>query len=374
MNCRWLLCFLVIASILVIHERALAQADAIPSSWKGEADPSSHKDEILSRVQTELTSLANPATSGAARNWLRDASAVPNDPSQTSAGYRQLYAEILNQRFLALLNDPKTPIRMKINIAIVSATVGDRVRNAALLPVVLRLLSDKSNAVVLWAEKAAASQMPTLVSNDANAEDRDKLLAAIVKSVGANNQPPMAGDIASDAYWGMNPLLGLTKVAMTDAGFASLAKTNMDLQKSRMELYKSGSPDSPDADTSPSIYLLSRDSWAKLNDQDKLRALQQSTDLISMAAQRAENLVTGGNNQELIKTVTDVGYCLYSLAQDQFKNADLTAAIQKLRQISLGSRKDDIETARTALIAAIKNAAATTPMLGDLKDPPSLSE
>ncbi|MDP9172970.1 MAG: hypothetical protein M3O30_03785 [Planctomycetota bacterium] len=372
MKCRWLFCLAFIGSLCLGREFARADADLVPSSWKEDVEPSGHKDDIVNKMGAAANNLNTSATTASARKWFEDAASVNGDATLASPAYRQLYGEALNKQFLSLLTNPKTAVRVRVNIAIISSVVSVKLKTNALLPTVLQLLNDKSDAVVLAAEKPAGNLLPSLF-NQAKGDDRDNLLAAMVKSVADHSTPPMAGDIAQDAYKGMNPLIGNFQVTGSD--FDSIAKYNLDMQKARLELYKTGSsgiPDSPVVDTYPSEFLLAASEWGQLQDPDKLRAIQQAVDLISMAAQRAEKR-SANQNDELIKTIDDEGYPLLQLAKETFKDAACETAIQAVRQISVGSRPEAIETARAALFPALHDAAANAPILANLVAPPDLN-
>jgi hypothetical protein len=109
-----------------------------------------------------------------------------------------------------------------------------------------------------------------------------------------------------------------------------------------------------------------------LTDADKLRAVQQSIDLISLAAQRMAKR-NGNDTEELQKTIRDESYYLQDIARTELKSADLNAALAAMHSISVGTRPDAIETARAALYPALKAAADSAPYLVDLKAPPDLN-
>jgi hypothetical protein len=366
---------LLLGGSLLFGGSLIARGDQDPpvnSAYKQTSDPSGYKDEIKGLVDAEIKKLADPASQSDARDWLSSQAILDGDPAKTAPAYMTFYGGIVSSEFADALSKPDTSARVRVNMAIVAGTISQTSKVVTLIPVIETLLTDKSDAVVLLAEKAANNVIPSALSSTTLAKvDLDNFLAAIAKGVTDHPAAPIGGDIAEVAYRALNPIV--QGIDVPPAVLKSLADVNLSLQSARLKLYQSASagiPENPQADTYASSFLLDHQrTWPNLDAKEQLASIQNASDLISMAGQRAAKMP--GTNEELIQAINREGKFLQYVEAANFSNPTLDADLVTISKgLSVGSLPEVILESCTKIYPALKDAS---PMLADLQAPPSLS-
>jgi hypothetical protein len=310
---------LVICSFLALglgSMPAIGDAPAMPpdpginTAAQGAVNITPFTDEINQKISDEMNKLVKNAgdkpTVSMIRTWL-----ISQNPANASNPYQAAYTNALNNIFLNLLSQDDPSVTVRLNMALVIKGLGGQKANLA--PALTKLLDDKSAAVVLVSEKAASAMLPLAILDQAfnNGGARDALLAAIVKSVKDNSDGPLAGFIADEAYRAINPRLWTAGAMPAGGALSALIDANIKLQSARLEIYKTGTPANPDADTYASYLLLTANGWNAMNANpaEQLQAVQNAVNLISWAGQRAGALPANAN-QELFGAVQAGGYWL----------------------------------------------------------------
>jgi hypothetical protein len=251
-------------------------------------DTTPYADEINQKISDEINKLVKNSddkpTVSMIRTWL-----ISQDPPTASNPYQEAYTNSLNNNFLSALAQGDPPITARLNMALVIKDLTGQ--KAALTPTLVKLLGDKSSAVVFVAEQSARAMLPLALQNaNFNAGPRDTLLAAIVKSVTDNNDGPLAGMIAEEAYRAINPKLWTAGAIPSGSALSALIDANLNLQKARLDIYKVGIPADPNADSYASYLLLTPDGWNAMGVPQQLQAVQNAVDMISWAGQRVANM------------------------------------------------------------------------------------
>lgn len=345
---------------------AAASADP-PIPTEDKRDPATHQADINSLVQAETAKLADdndPDGQTSARQWLEDEVFIEGSLVNTSAAYIDTYCNALNSAFLPLLKKPSTSVRVRINISVVVDTVIRRSMTSGLQPVVLLLLNDKEAAVMIWSERAAGEILRIAIPN-AGPGSLNPVLDAVVKSVVNHPSGPLAGQVAGEGYRAINPFLYTPKLNPPGAMLPDLVKYNLLLQAKRLDLYKTGVPDSPDDDTFPSVFVLDQGTFtADAADQGQI--MQQAANLISFAGARASQRASNQNG-DLIKALNDeAGYLGLLVDANQFP--DLWQKLQSVQHLGLASNS-------TTLLSSTQNVVdglqAAYPAL-NLQAPPDI--
>jgi hypothetical protein len=313
----------------------------LPDDLKSQTDVTASVDQITQAINTEVQKLANDsdgASQGMARAWL-------GVQGVGSPAYSDAYCTALNKALATVLADPKASVRTRLNVAIVVAKVTDTSKNAELLPVTQTLLTDSSDGIILWAERAAGSQL-TAILNDPNAvvANRQALLKAMEDAALKHcSTPTLGGFIIEQVYSDINPFL----MGVTPQGTAlnDLVEANLALQKGRIALYTSGIiPESPYVDTYASDFLLDPGTWVTLTPQQQLQAVQQAGDLICRAALLEMGGTAGTEQQsDLMRTASREGDYLSNLASKTLNNANLAAAATNVGTLSVASQPAQIK-------------------------------
>jgi len=331
-----------------------AWADAVPVQDEGvpPADigcllVSAYQDDLTKRIKTEVDKLAKDqdvAGQTLARQWLESESVLGNTPSSTSDNYMKLYSSILNAEFLTLLSKPDTTVRAKVNVGIVATEVADKVKNINLLPTVLQLLKDNSDAVVLWGLRAGGKILPQALKNG---PDRGPLLDAIVQAALRHTSGEAGGYVVEEAYRDLSP--ELQNLHPAGAALSDLVDSNLKLQQGRLDLYRTGVPPAPRDDTFASEFLLDPTYWPGLTDAQKLAAIQAAWNFISLACEQARLAPQAKQSattiSELMIAVRTVGQALEDLANRQLKDLNLTGAMHDIGVLGPGSRPTEIQQA-----------------------------
>jgi hypothetical protein len=239
-----------------------------------------------------------------------------------------------------------------------------------LTPALIKLLGDKSAAVVYVSEQAVQLMLPLALQSPAFvAGPCGELLKAIIKAAADNSDGAMAGLIAEQAYRAINPRLWKSGVAPGGAAMGALIDALLNLQTERLKLYKNGVPPNPTADTYAAYLLLTRNGWNAMPKDQQLQAVQNAANLISWAAQRTAT-VPANQTRELIGALNEQGYWM---GQDGLggieEDPNLIAAGAALHNLSAAAPSSAVKTTCDAVISELTQI----PDFQNLKTPADLS-
>jgi hypothetical protein len=364
--------FYLVGLIGLMCCRGMAEVTAVPAdpgisdtskSDLSLATNSAEIEEITQKVQAEVTKLSqnqsDPATVTMIRQWLIGEMQSKNNPGGTSPAYQEAYAAALNTAFMDALVQPSTPVNTRLNIGIVIKLLPGRTEKLA--PSVVQLLKDKSSAVVLWGERAAAAILPAGVQDAAfNAGPRDEILAAIVDSVAAHSEGPISGMIADEANQAINPKLNVWPQGRppTPAVLSVLIDTSLKLQKARLEIYrKTGVPGAPIADTYATYLTMgTADVWNSLTPAQQLQAAQQASDFVSWASERAVGR-QNNQNDDLIQALKEEGRWIMELGKTLNDQA-ITAAGSGVNDLGVAAQAQQVRDACSMVLPALQGNQA----------------
>jgi hypothetical protein len=306
----------------------------------------------------------DPGMVAMVRQWL-----ITEDPPTATPPYQETYSQALNLTFMNVLSQGDPPVNTKINIGLVINDLDAPKINLA--PTAQKLLGDKCPAVVFVGELAAKAILQEGLQNrNFTPAMRDKLLAAIVASVAANcdGPMPMPAFIAEKAYFAINPKMWTPNTIPSGDNLSALIINNLDLQQSRIDVYKTtGVPADPKADTYASYLLLSNEVWPAMSPDQQLKAMQKAVNLVSLMGQRAA--VSGqASNPDLIGALKEEGYWLGLLAQS-LGDAQLQGVCDQVNKLSAGMPGTTIKAACDAVVTQ----ATQNPAFSSLEPPPTIS-
>ncbi len=376
--------FYLVGLIGLMCCRGMAEVTAVPSdpgiSDTSKTDLSLSTNpaaiaEIKQKVQDEVNKLSQNASDPAAvamiRQWLIGEIQSKNSPGATSPAYQEAYESALNDAFMDGLVQPSTPVNTRLNIGIIIKLLPGRTEKLA--PSVVQLLKDKSSAVVLWGERAAAAILPAGVQDPAfNAGPRDQILSAIVDSVAAHPDGALAGMIAEDANQAINPKLNVWPQGRppTAAVLSVLIDTSLNLQKARLEIYrKTGVPGGPIADTYATYLTMGTpEVWNSMTPAQQLQSAQQASDFVSLASQR---IAARANNQndDLIQALVEEGRWIMELGR-ALQDPAIEAAGSGVNKLFVAAPVTAVHDACAAVLPAFQQSQS----LSSVKDPPTIGD
>jgi hypothetical protein len=355
-------CSYLVALIGVMCCRSMAEVVPVPvdpgisdtaKSDLNLASNSAEIAEITQKVHDEVTKLAQNPTDQAMvvmiRQWLL------GEMQSNSPAYQETYADALNSAFMGVLVQPDTPVNTRLNIGIVIKLLPGKTEKLA--PSVVQLLKDKSAAVVLWGERAAGALLPGAVQDPAfNAGPRDQVIAAVIDSVAAHPDGPIAGMLADEANQAINPKLNTWPQGLfpKPAVLSVLVDASLKLQKARLDIYKNtGIPEFPLADTYATYLTLgSKEVWNAMTPAQQLQAVQQASDLVALAGQRAAGRANNAND-ELISALQEEGRWIQELGTT-LNDQGLIAAGIGVNKLSVASPINDVRDACSAVFGAFQ--------------------
>jgi len=345
----------------------------IPLPVKTAADVSASLDVITNAIKARFEKLADdskPDDQSKARIWLIGQIAHDHGQADPSASFKNVYSEVVNQQCLALL-DKKPSVRVRINIALVTAKVVGYAKTANLYPTVNRLLADTCDGVVALGIVAAGDLWPTLYdSNAINAEQKAAFLETIVKAgiTLGTAQHEVAPEIIDNVYKALD-----TAPAMDVKAKKLLIAANLEVLSSRAAQYRDGKHAvlDPEAEGNGFASILIPDDWHStvLSDAQKTKAGQLASDIMALAANR----ITGKNveaDRSLLRCLQIIAAKLQLLNSVEWKDQTLDGLLPKINALNINSVVADGQTTVAPVIAELHNA---TPLFATLKAPPALT-
>ena len=319
MNLRFVIC--MVAAVGLIRVRARGDVTPVPpdveitATAKASLNQTTFSDEVTQKVTAEVQKMAENAydvgTVKMTRDWL-----IGQNPTNASGPYQQAYAAALNTAFMNVLGQGDPPVPFRVNAGIVISKLSGP--KESLAPTVNKLLGDKCPAVVLWGEKAAQGIFPLAMQNangpfNAAGGVGGKVIDAIVASLLAHLDGPLAGDIAGEAFKAVNPKLWDVKLTPAPAAMTMLVDANLKMQKARIDVYhNTGVPDNPLADTYASYMIFTAQVWPTMNPPQQQQAVQNAVDLTSLMGQRAASRAAN-QNQDSIGALKEEGRWIQQL-------------------------------------------------------------
>jgi hypothetical protein len=324
--------------------------------------------DIAQRISDEVNKLVlNPSDKGTVamvRQWLNS-----EDPPTATHPYQEAYSQALNQTFMSVLAQSNLPVNTRINIGLVIKELKGPKMNLA--PTAEKLLADKCPAVVLVGEQAARAILQGAIQNpNFTPEMRDKLLAAIVQGVTANLDGPLAGFIADEGYRAINPKVWTTPAMPSGDNLSALILSNLSLQQSRIEAYRTtGVPANPLSDTYASFLLLSDDVWPVMDKDQQFKAVQFAANLVSLMGQRltAPGLAAG-QAQDLVAALKEEGSWLRQLGEI-ISDVQLQQIGDQIGKLTMGTPPAAVKSACEAVVPEL----VQNPQFNSLTSPPTIS-
>jgi len=318
--------------------------------------------EIQSKVALIVQSLADgshPNVQSADRVWLI---AALSDSNGNPAGsdYLQQYATIFNQQMLAMVSAPNANFRAKIQAGLAAGAVAAKTGSSAVAPLAVKLLQDPSASVTLMGMKAAGGMVPGIFSGSSISPIESKLLDEIVGTVIRNPNPPLGGPIAEQAYLSLRqPVFAAINGSPSPLVDKVLVPLVLKLVEQRIALYKAGKlPESPQADSTGVVILLSPNVWQGLTRDQQHEALGAAADLISYSAQARDDQANDAASTSLVQALKTDGQELRLFSdpgRGPAPDQALSDGVAHLGSLGLGSGAEAIDKASTEAVNAIKD-------------------
>jgi hypothetical protein len=295
---------------------------------------------------------SNPQQQSVARDKLTS-DVVAVGTQGASIDYQSEYAGTIDKDLMPLTANPDTRVRLLAGI--VAGRVAEHVSNARLADLALALLNDKSDAVVVWGMRTARYVMPWVLVNPMV---NSPLPPAVISAV--RNHPDIP--LAEDAYEAFIPPAG----ADSNALLAAVGQI-MDLLRIRIGEYQRLCPVDPAADSFGTTFLSIR-GWPVMAAPQRLEAVQQISNLLSVMAQRclADDRA---EMPRLLAGLQPVAAAIYVIGNAE-QAPNVVAAAKPVAQQHFGPQTPPQQI--IDLVAKMYPALVAVPDFAQLKPPPPL--
>jgi hypothetical protein len=305
---------------------ALGQT-SLPSSVRSVATMTDEARNAIAAFQkAQIAKLTGATLKG--RNDARDAlvnAVVGGEPGPSNA-FLDAYAQTLNDSLMPLTDDSSMLVRL--NAAIVVGKVADRTQSLRLKPIVTKLLSDKTDPVVLWGAKAARplviAQMRLQVMPD------DKLLTGLVSAINDN----LSGAVAQAGYEALRLNLTQDRDSLTDPMLQATIPHVQKLLGARLAKYQDDIPDVPVSDTLATGFLVDSKVWKAQSPEQRTVTVQLIVDMLSLASHRVAALSTRDDQparEDIVQTLKLVGSAVRVIADAGGKTSMASAAANVMK-------------------------------------------
>lgn len=341
-------CRLIAAMVLVwglgLASHALAQSTIPATVRSASIITENDRTTIANFLKDKLTALSgdDALAQAAARDALVEAAT-----GNTSPTYLNEYAQKLNDAVLPALDNAS--MRVRLNAAIVVARVAEKANNIRLKPAAMKLLGDKSDAVLYWGVKASRMLVPVQLRIQVTAND--PLIAAIVPAV----RDRLKGPITLEAYDALRLDLNNlnTRKTVTPQMIKVVTPEIQKILAAREALYAAGAPDNPQIDTVATNFLVDSLVFGPQTMEEREVSVQLIVDLLSRAACRTQSFEQDLiHRTELVQTLKLVGSAIQVVSSEAGKEAISTAA-QAVAKMDSNSSPANIIKVVDDLIAAI---------------------
>lgn len=344
------------ASTLAIGQ-ATAPSGSIPAAARNvqtAAEIQQYKPAITAFVNAHVTALTSADPK--ARSNARDA-IIQQVPTAALPIYLQEFAKAINDAALPAFANAGPAEKVILSVTV--AKVAERAMNTSLAPVVRQMLKDPSDAVVLWAVKAAQPMVPVLAGNslDPNVALITEVTDAAIKRSG--NQW-----IVDEAYLALtlakrdNTLAAPQVSAMVKIVLPEVQK----LFASRLAAWAKGVPPLPTAETRATAFFVSSEVWKRsLTPAQQFTVVQNITDLLNAATnQFAANASARGEIAPLVKLIASA----FWVVGDNVGNQPVKAASTVLATINAGTAPATVSQNTASMLNAVVAVPAFTQLKG----------
>ncbi|HWE01345.1 MAG TPA: hypothetical protein VG326_02970 [Tepidisphaeraceae bacterium] len=321
----------------------------LPVSIVTSADPTPDRAVIEGFVDKCDAKLASPEYSA----WASARSLIVGEATRQGAtqGFLDLYADILNKRFLPLA-DAKDA-RQRLNVAIIVARVAAKANDGKLTPITEALLHDSSDAVVLWGLQSAKYIVPAWLQMG-NAAEARKLAMEAAQAAKDHPTPATIEEVYRTLV--LDPNFGTEK--SSDAVLKTLsAKAITDylpapisFYQYRVNLYNGAVPPTqPVADTWGSSFFIKASVWSAETPQQQSQVLQAMLGLLKGAARQN----AAAKSPEMFDLVKRTGQA-FDVVGSLMKNSRLEKAAHNIASVPNDVPVDELDTRINALAEFIK--------------------
>lgn len=295
---------------------------AIPAEARTVPAPDAYRPQIVAFVKGNLARLTSgdPKTSALGRDAL--ISEVTG--ATTTSSYKDLFAESVAQALTPLLADKDARIRLVAGV--LAGKLADKVDNAELGPVAVKLLQDSNVGVQIWGMKTARGVLAYQLTQPAGVAG-STVPAALANVVVANPKQP---ELVVDAVGALHLDLGaLAKLKVPNATVQQLVPHALKILEARIALYKDGVPEGADA-VQLMLTFFSNKAWDLLTPAQRLQVMQDTSDLLQLTAAAGASADTA-SYKAVAQHAVQVGKNLYVIA-DSVNNAKQSNETKAFRE------------------------------------------
>jgi hypothetical protein len=267
----------------------------IPVAVKSMTDASSFRPVIHQFIQDQLDKMSSedPAVAKAARDKL-----ITECTPESSGSYFDVYSQEVNTAVVAMLSKTPLPrLRVRLNLAVMIEAIAQIAKTTQVEGAVIKLINDPADVVALWGMKAAKPVIAAVLVQPAP-NPKDPLILAILPAV---KQHLKSGYVTAEAYSAL-------VAGGTGPQAALILRPILDLLEYRVSLYKTGVPDSPEAETAITRFLSSPE---VVNQHQEI--VQTLVELISFAGTQAQT-ASKPDLEQIVKTLKYVAQVLEIIA------------------------------------------------------------
>jgi hypothetical protein len=278
---------------------------AVPVAARTSTTPETFRPQLEAFVAGHLARVkTTDAKAGASSREAIVAEVTAADASST---YKDVYAETLARQLVLMAGEGE--VRQRVAAGVIAARVAEKVDNAQMQSVAVKLLEDKNWGVVLWGMKTAKGVLNYRVQLPGGLAG-SPLAAAVASAAVAH---AAKGDVIREATEALQ-VADLTRLMrLPGATQQALVPHVMKVLDARVALYKQGIPEDPGADLAL-VTFFSNAAFGALPAEQRLAAMQRIVDMLGLSVKAGQAASAEQQRVIGIHSVL-VGRSLYVMAQ-----------------------------------------------------------
>lgn len=340
--------------------------DPIPAEARTSTAPEAFRPRIEAFIKGNLVRVksSDPKVYSAGRDALVAEVASPS----TGSSFKDLFAQTLVVHLGPLLDDKDA--RVRLQAAVVAGRVADRVDNAQLAPVAVKLLKDSNVGLQIWGMKVARGVLSAQLAAPSGLAN-SPLPKAVVDTVLAN---PKRQEFARDAADVLHvDLATIIRLKITPATSAQLIAPALRVLDMRAGLYKDGFPEELESDRS-FLTFFSNHVWGSLTPAQRVQVTQRAFDILLRSTAAASAATDAAASREMVDHAIRVSRNLQVIASEVDRRASTPATkafVTAASAIGGGASGANLPPAAVveAGAKAMLTAAKAIPEFKDLKAP-----
>jgi hypothetical protein len=355
-RCVWVCVGLLFGFAIAVHPvrgqdlPSETASSGLAPNIKNATNADSYAKDIRAFIQDQVTLLQAPDDAG--QTQARDKLiAQCSTRSSVSPSFATVYSrEWANaaKPLMALGN----PMRLRLNVAIVTAELAENGRSLELEPISEQILGDREGCIILWGIRTARAlipiilQQPSVIVSGKSVSPiaASKLIAALVNAVKSHGSSDLSGFLTLDAY---RALIARDIPGMTEDDIKRLTPPLvvpvLAILEFRLAQYAKGAIPMPDAEREVTTFLSSNYAAVPAEQQ---RIVEDLVQLVTYAGQRSSLYASSKQDMSRLRDMLiNAAQALNVIAN----NPGVASGLIWLRQIPPSASPTDIDAHTSAV-------------------------